>query len=319
MTRERRFVRVTKRSVHRISGRMTRRVVTLLRARGAELDGLPLDVLENRDARVEVKLVDALVEHAVAALGAKGLSLALAGVFDEDTYDAAGRVMLGEPTLGRAFEAAFAHQRLWGDGERFSLRVEGDVLRIGFEHPGEGPLAKAVLSELAFIELVTSAKMLASSTVKSARFRHAKLSELKDVFGLEPKYRAARNELELSEVPLSVPRELLQQVLAREAKVALQKLPEAKSFVALARAQVHDFPTLAVLAKRLHVSARTLQRRLAEEGTSHFELVDELRRALAKQLQSKGVSEQDIADEVRFSDVRALSRARRRWSRTRQE
>ncbi|MGV3619855.1 MAG: AraC family transcriptional regulator ligand-binding domain-containing protein [Archangium sp.] len=121
---------------------MTRRVVRLLRQRGAELDGLPLEVLEHRDARVEVELFDSLVEHAVAKLGAKDLALSLASVFDEDTYDAAGRVMLGEPTLERAFAAAFEHQRLWGDGERFTLREEGGVLLMSFEHPGESPLAK---------------------------------------------------------------------------------------------------------------------------------------------------------------------------------
>ncbi|MGV3619854.1 MAG: helix-turn-helix domain-containing protein [Archangium sp.] len=117
----------------------------------------------------------------------------------------------------------------------------------------------------------------------------------------------------MSDAPLSVPRELLQQVLVGEAKRAVEQLPEISSFVALARAQVHDFPLLATLAQRLHVSPRTLQRRLARESSSHFELVDEVRRSEAARFEANGLSEKQIALELGFSDGRALSRARRRW------
>lgn len=75
---------------------MTRRVVTLLRQRN--VDVRDLEALENRDARIEVSTV----ERASSALGADG-------VFDEDTYDAAGRVMMSAPTLsaGRVVDAGF--------------------------------------------------------------------------------------------------------------------------------------------------------------------------------------------------------------------
>ena len=313
MTRQRRFARVMKRTAQRVSGRMTRRVVTLLRQR--KVDVRSLEMFENRDARIEVSLVDALIERAAAVLGADGLALAIAGTVDEDTYDAAGRVMLAEATLEGALTAAFEHQRLWGDGERFTLRSEDGALSIGFTHPGESPLARAILSELAFIEVVAAAKMLTREPmpVMSISFNHAALGELTKVFTMPVRYRAKRNELVLKDAAIDVPRELVQRMLKSDARRAVAALPSSSSFASLAGAQLDDFPSLAVLAKRLHVSPRTLQRRLAAEGTSHFELIDALRASTAGSLESKGLNEKEIAHAVGFSDERALSRARRRW------
>lgn len=299
----------------RISGRMTRRVVTVLRGANLDVSSLPLALLENRDARVEVSEVDALMEFAAKSLGAAGLGERIAQVFDEDTYDAAGRVMLGAATLREAFSLAFKHQRLWGDGERFSLRGDDDVLRVGFRHPGRSVVARAVLSELAFVELINAAKLLVApgARAKSVQFCHRKLGSLRTVFGVEPRYGAQTNVLVLDNAPLQVPRELMQQVLSRDAEKAMQQLPDSAAFAPRARAVASDFPDLTTLASRLKVSARTLQRRLALEGTSHFELVDSLRREAVARFDAQGVSSKQIAFEVGFSDERALARARKRW------
>jgi AraC-like DNA-binding protein len=80
------------------------------------------------------------------------------------------------------------------------------------------------------------------------------------------------------------------------------------------RAVAGDFPTLRELARRLQLSARTLQRRLHLEGSSYFTLLDEVRRAVADRLAAQGLSEKTIAFELGFSDERALARARARWT-----
>ncbi len=301
----------------RVSGRMTRRVVTVLRDAGVDVSALSLELLENRDARVEVSAVDALMEFAVKQLGAVGLGERIAQVFDEETYDAAGRVMLGAATLGEALSLAFAHQRLWGDGERFSLRDDDGVLRVGFHHPGRSAVAGAVLSELAFVEVMSAVKLLVSQNAhaRSVQLRHRKLGALAACFGVEPRYGAAANVLELDDAPLQVPRELMQQVLTRDAEKAVRQLPSLAAFVPRARAAASDFPDLATLAHRLRVSARTLQRRLAAEGTSHFELVDALRREAVARFDAQGFSSKQTSFEVGFSDERALARARKRWLR----
>lgn len=68
------------------------------------------------------------------------------------------------------------------------------------------------------------------------------------------------------------------------------------------------------VAKQLMMSERTLQRRLAEEGTNFTQLVDDTRREMAHQYLSKGeVSLKKLSFQLGFSDPSAFCRACRRW------
>lgn len=68
------------------------------------------------------------------------------------------------------------------------------------------------------------------------------------------------------------------------------------------------------VAKQLMMSERTLQRRLAEEGTNFTQLVDDTRREMAQQYLSKGeVSLKKLSFQLGFSDPSAFCRACRRW------
>jgi AraC-like DNA-binding protein len=61
------------------------------------------------------------------------------------------------------------------------------------------------------------------------------------------------------------------------------------------------------------MSARTLQRRLQQEGTSFQELVDAERRERALALQHLGIPAKEVAFRLGFQDPSAFVRARRRW------
>jgi len=68
------------------------------------------------------------------------------------------------------------------------------------------------------------------------------------------------------------------------------------------------------VAKHLMVSERTLQRRLAEEGTNFTRLVDDTRREMAQQYLSKGeLSLKKLSFQLGFSDPSAFCRACKRW------
>lgn len=69
------------------------------------------------------------------------------------------------------------------------------------------------------------------------------------------------------------------------------------------------------IAARLHMSARTLQRRLDDEGVRFHDLVEHTRQTLAMELiddQSRDLGQ--IAFELGYSAVRAFARAFRRWT-----
>jgi AraC-like DNA-binding protein len=73
--------------------------------------------------------------------------------------------------------------------------------------------------------------------------------------------------------------------------------------------------TLGGVAGALHMSPRTLQRRLRSEGTSFDALLDDARRELAENLTARGLSYKEICFRLGFQDTSALVRARKRWQR----
>jgi AraC-like DNA-binding protein len=75
-----------------------------------------------------------------------------------------------------------------------------------------------------------------------------------------------------------------------------------------------DPPTLDRVAAALHVSDRTLQRRLHDEGTSFAAVLDDERRDLAAAWLDEGrLSRTEIAYLLGFSQPSSFSRAARRW------
>jgi len=74
--------------------------------------------------------------------------------------------------------------------------------------------------------------------------------------------------------------------------------------------------SLQVMARRLALSPRTLQRRLEEEGTSWRGMVDAVRRDRAAWLLAQGFSKSAVAARLGYQDDRALRRALRRWNAT---
>jgi len=111
----------------------------------------------------------------------------------------------------------------------------------------------------------------------------------------------------------------LHTLLRRLAEERLAELPEAAAItqrvrVLASRELSGGEPTAEHISSLLHMSRRTLARRLEQEGTSFRAIMDDLRRGLAKRylaLEDLGMSE--IAALLGFSDPAAFHRAFRRW------
>jgi AraC-like DNA-binding protein len=72
-----------------------------------------------------------------------------------------------------------------------------------------------------------------------------------------------------------------------------------------------------LVATRLHMSRRTLQRELKARGTTHKDLLDDIRRERAVRLLGEGHRTiADVASHLGFSDERAFFRAFHRWTGT---
>jgi len=114
----------------------------------------------------------------------------------------------------------------------------------------------------------------------------------------------------------------MRNLLDRQARAMLLALPDSDSFDrALQQAMVRLMPEAAVtlprLSAELHMSVRTLQRRLAERQLTWRELLDRTREQLARHyLAEASLTLGDIALLLGFSEHSAFSRAYRRWTGT---
>ncbi|EDX89115.1 AraC family transcriptional regulator [Alcanivorax sp. DG881] len=112
----------------------------------------------------------------------------------------------------------------------------------------------------------------------------------------------------------------MRSLLDRQAQAMLLALPDSDSFDrALQQAMVRLMPEAAVtlprLAAELHMSVRTLQRRLTERQLTWRELLDRTREQLARHyLADLSLTLGDIALLLGFSEHSAFSRAYRRWT-----
>lgn len=74
------------------------------------------------------------------------------------------------------------------------------------------------------------------------------------------------------------------------------------------------FPTLETAARLMHLTPRTLHRRLTAEGTSYRAVLEDIRHALAVEyLRSGQISIQEIAFALGYHDVANFRRAFKRW------
>lgn len=83
---------------------------------------------------------------------------------------------------------------------------------------------------------------------------------------------------------------------------------------AILGARDRELPLLDAIAAELGTSARTLKRKLAEEGVSYSELVDEAQTARAVALMRSDLTVDEIADRLGYSDAANFTRAFRRWT-----
>lgn len=104
------------------------------------------------------------------------------------------------------------------------------------------------------------------------------------------------------------------------AEAALRALkPEKDAFLeqlqqALLKSLYDGSCSLVRVADQLHLSARSLQRRMAERGQTFADLLDKTRARLAgEQVRNLSVSLGEVAQMLGFSDQSAFNRAFRRW------
>ncbi|MFO0745743.1 MAG: AraC family transcriptional regulator [Myxococcota bacterium] len=265
-----------------------------------------------------------------ASPGDEAFGLHLSERLPVDGFGALGFAVRSSATVGEAYARVLRFLRLMAHGPVLTLTREGPHARFRHTPPRGEPQPSRHAVEFLLTNLVTLARHAVDPAFMPERacFRHAApadLGEHRRLLGPRLAFAAEHDELWLDAALLERPQRhaepALAAVLDEQLASRLAALPrEEVSFLDLTRNAIaaelaHGEPTLEAVAGRLHMSSRSLQRRLQQEGTSLSLVLDRLRSELAVRL--LGESREaigEVAFRLGFSDVTTFHRAFRRWT-----
>jgi AraC-like DNA-binding protein len=291
-------------------------------------------VAADPDARIPLELETALWEEAARRSGDPAFGLHAAEGLQPGVFEVLDYVFRAAPTLRAALERLSRYNRLLHDIAAIAVLDRGPVIRVEHQLSEPGAIQSRQAAEFTLAGIVVVAAQMAEEPVRPLRvaFRHrapeaAVVREHQRLFGVEPSYGEPVNALELDSGALSraLPRAdpVLSRVVLRHADAMLAARPApAESFanrlrrlLATALADEEGGIALTEAAARLHMSERTVQRRLADEGLTYDQLLEELRRDLAlRYLQDPRVAIAQIAYLLGYSEPSAFHRAFKRWT-----
>lgn len=291
--------------------------------------GLSRAALADVDGRIPLVALYELIEASHSALGDPCLGLHFATSLRLEDLDALGFLMITSATFGAALERMFRYQRMWAEGERYEIHVDGDRVRVTYEQYGPPRLAHTQMVQMAFCDFVVNGtRFIPALEFDSVRFRHPKPAEVDEyerVFDVpiefDSPYDEVRFPARLLELALPDANEALCTFFDRYTRDKLDRLPGDQSVVGRVRSLLRKLlPEGQVkvehLAERMHMSPRTLQRRLGEEGTSLHAELDEVRRQQALYFLQAGVAISELSWLLGYSDSSAFHRAFKRWTST---
>jgi AraC-like DNA-binding protein len=313
------------------SARLLKPFTTVLEAEGR----LPTAVKNwlssiDPDERVHVSAVHTMLEAALTLtndelLGVKASKLSSLG--DAGLLDF---VMSSADDLRSALEVAERYMRLLNDTLDFVLDVTGERAVVRLDNRVMLP---AIAEDYQTCGLITSQAsswpdgMLEDMDVW---FRHkapGDLSAYHEALGparlhFQAPISGFGFPSRLLDAPLRSRNAKLHDVLRRYADMSLASLPKPESVTERVKSLVAsqlatgDF-SLEDTARTLHMSPRTLGRRLADEGTTFKGIVDETRRGVALHyVAARDVGLSEVALLAGFTETPSFYRAFRRWTGT---
>lgn len=232
--------------------------------------------------------------------------------------------LMHSPDLGAAFEKSVRYTRLLSDGGRYFLQSDSNEAAICYEPQAENFSRHQV--DAVLVLLRSFASWLACKPVPLLRveLRHpqpANLDNYQRIFAAPLQFGALRNALVFTPDIMAESLALGDEKLAEmheqmlEEQLALLQQPDTASLVRhFLRNSSHLSIDRDQLAQRLHMSGKTLQRKLQEDQTSFQQLLDaeRQRRALIL-LTSTSLPLIQISEQLGFSESSTFSRAFKRW------
>lgn len=290
---------------------------------------LDSSVLQDPDNRIPFAQLVELYEKAAELTHDNNFGLHLGQTVDLRLFDVVGYSALNSQTLGDAFARVARYHSIWTDGAVFKVETTRNTSAISYRYVDETIGAHRQDSEMTFAAVVSLCRVAVDENWVpiAVEFQHSKPQDTTEharLFRCPLIFDAPFNKLTFNPASLDLPIEQadegLCRMLDRHAQALLAKYPPRDTVIEKARTVITrelngGNPSLEHVAAQLGLSERTLQRKLQELGTSHNDLVEQIRRDLAmRYLKEPAMAICEVAYLTGFSEPSSFHRAFKRWT-----
>jgi AraC-like DNA-binding protein len=281
--------------------------------------------------RIEVEAIDRLLAAAIPLVADPAFGLLAARCWHPANLGVLGHAWLSSSTLRTGLARLARYSAIVGQRAVVELEDVRRGLKVRFwalrGNPADVPVA-AFMVDVAMAVILDMCRMNAGAALRPLaaslrRRRPASAEPYERFFGCEVAFGAEENAFILprdeADHPLPSSNRQLAAVFDAMLTEQLGRL-EKSDIVARCKAAVLGHFASGELsaeeaAKELHMSPRTLQRKLADARTTYQRLVDDTRRDLAlRYIEDPARSVTDITFSLGFSQPSAFTRAFRRWT-----
>ena len=290
--------------------------------------GLTRALLEDPDARLPGPTVLALWAALRERTGDPVLQLAAPASLPFGAYRVIDYLVGASATVGDGIDRFARFFRLIADGVALSIEENEDEQRLCLARADGGPVPPLYV-DYVFAALVGRIRMrirpeLAVRRVDLRQPEPLAAAAHGHVFRAPIRFGADADRLCFSReewsAPMGTADAALAGLLEDHARILAERLlPGASGFPAEVQKTIAstlpEGVSAEAVARALHMSARTLQRKLVATGTTFREVADAVRRRLAEEyLSDPHVATAEVAFLLGFSDQSSFTRAFRRWT-----
>lgn len=293
--------------------------------------GLDPSALEEADNRIPFTQLVRLAECGARLTGDDAFGLHVGERTDVRTYGLLGYVTINSRTFGGALGCLIRYQQIRTNAVEFSLEVDGADAHLAYHYRTAelAPRERRQESEEMLSTVMRVGRELTGVdwAPREVHFAHAEPAEVSEharIFRAPVRFGRKLTKLvfdaSVLALPLVAADPKLGSLLEQQAEALLANTPRHGAFADRVRRGIEEgLPggdaRVEAACRRLGVSARTLQRKLREEGTSFQELLEETQRTLAEfYLRKPEVAICEISYSLGFSHPSAFHRAFRRWT-----
>jgi AraC-like DNA-binding protein len=294
--------------------------------------GVDLTVVAGSRERIEVDKIDALIRFATPRITDPAFGLHAARCWHPGNLGVLGHAWLSSSTLRTGADRLARYFRVVGERGRFETEEVTQGLKLRFWAGRGDPATDAVAAvavDVGMSLLMDMCRLTAGASLRpkavSLRRRSVSAPSYERFFGCRVAFGAKENTIVLSiadaDRQLDSSNRQLASVFDTMLAGQLARL-DRTDVVAGCKAAILEHLVGGELSEeaaavQLHMSPRTLQRKLAEAGTSYKALMDGTRRELAlRYIDDPDLSITDITFSLGFADPSSMTRAFRRWTGT---